>query len=168
MNPWGRDADPDSLVSFSPHLPEELPSKRRAELLERVEELRPWMQGPFYFGGDLVINGPWNKHRRWEELRNHIPSDLSSVRVLDVGTNAGFDSFMFKTLGAEYVMGCEPSVFYEHAEFLESVYRSGVDFQRIGRQDLSPERHGQFAWSIATDSFTTRSIPCSCCTGCGR
>jgi SAM-dependent methyltransferase len=70
--------------------------------------------------------------------------ELSGKRVLDVGTNAGYDAFMFSLRGAESVLAVEPTEFIEQALFLESVYRSGVDFQRIGWQQLDPELHGRF------------------------
>ena len=64
--------------------------------------------------------------------------------MLDVGSNAGYDPFMFHLRGAAYVLACEPFEFHEQALFLESVYRTGVDFQQIGWQDLDPEEHGTF------------------------
>lgn len=134
----------EEAVSFSPRVEEELTPSRRQEILERVEALRPWVQGPFFLGGDVIIDGVWRKDRRWRELRAQIPDDLSGLRVLDVGTNAGFDSFMFKKLGAAQVVGVEPSVFYEQAAFLESIYSTGAEFWRMGWQQLDPTTHGAF------------------------
>src|SRR6185437_4881397 len=45
---------------------------------------------------------------------------------------------------AGYVMACEPFEFHEQALFLESIYRTGIDFQRIGWQQLDPEKQGTF------------------------
>jgi SAM-dependent methyltransferase len=64
--------------------------------------------------------------------------------VLDVGSNAGYDSFMFRLRGADHVLACEPHVFHDQAMFLESIYHTGVDLENIGWQDLSAERHGRF------------------------
>jgi SAM-dependent methyltransferase len=64
--------------------------------------------------------------------------------VLDVGSNAGYDPFMFSHRGADYVLACEPFEFIEQAHFLESIYKTGVDFQRIGWQDLDPAEHGVY------------------------
>jgi SAM-dependent methyltransferase len=77
-------------------------------------------------------------------LGPEVPVDLAGSRLLDVGSNAGYDPFMFKLRGADHVLACEPFEFIEQALFLESVYRSGVDFQRIGWQQLDPDRHGSF------------------------
>jgi len=35
-------------------------------------------------------------------------------------------------------------VFIHQAEFLESIYRTGVDFRQIGWQQLDPSEHGLF------------------------
>ncbi len=64
--------------------------------------------------------------------------------MLDVGSNAGYDPFMFRRRGAEYVLACEPFEFIEQARWLESIYRSGVDFQPLKWEDLSPASQGTF------------------------
>jgi SAM-dependent methyltransferase len=134
------DAEP---VRFSPDLPAELAPERRAQLLECVQELEPWLQGPFALGGDLVIGGAWRIDQRWMGLRQHVP-DISGKRVLDVGSNAGYDPFMFKLLGADEVMACEPFAFIRQMEFLESVYRTGIQPCQMRWQELDPEVHGRF------------------------
>jgi tRNA (mo5U34)-methyltransferase len=131
------------LVRFSPDLPEVLAPEQRARLLERVKELEPWLQGPFALGGDLVIGGAWRIDQRWQGLRSHVP-DVTGKRVLDIGSNAGYDPFMFKLLGAADVMACEPFDFILQMEFLESIYRTGIRACRLRWQELDPERHGRF------------------------
>lgn len=135
--------DPETLVRFAPDLPHALEPARRAELEARAEELQPWLQGPFLLGGDLVVGGAWRNDQRWIGLGAHVP-DLAGARVLDVGSNAGYDAFMFKLLGAQHVLACEPFAFIRQAEFLESVYRSGAQFAELGWEDLHPEAHGRF------------------------
>ena len=136
--------DPASLVRFSPQLQERLSSAERELLLARAKELEPWLQGPFLLGGDLVIGGLWRIDQRWLSLEPEVPADLSGRRVLDVGSNAGYDPFMFNLRGAAEVLACEPYEFIEQARFLESVYRTGVDFRQIGWQGLDPDEHGSF------------------------
>ena len=51
---------------------------------------------------------------------------------------------MFKLLGGGEVLAIEPLEFIDQARFLESMYRSGVDFQQIGWQDLDADQHGRF------------------------
>jgi SAM-dependent methyltransferase len=135
--------DPSTLVRFSPDLPERLTPEERERLVARARELEPWLQGPFLLGGDLVVGGVWRIDSRWENLDKEIP-DLAGLRVLDVGSNAGYDPFMFSLRGAAEIVACEPFEFIEQARFLESLYRTGVDFQQIGWQELSPAEHGSF------------------------
>lgn len=143
-DPDGGEFDPSELTRFSPDLPETLTAEERDRLRTEADELTPWLQGPFLLGGDLVVGGAWRNDLRWANLGPEVPSDLSGQRVLDVGSNAGYDPFMFKLRGADYVLACEPYEFIEQARFLESVFRTGVDLQKIGWQELDPERHGQF------------------------
>jgi tRNA (mo5U34)-methyltransferase len=142
--PVAADVDPASLVRFSDSLPSDLPDDERARLAARAEELQPWLQGPFLLGGDLVIGGAWRNDQRWIQLGEQLPTDMSGMRVLDVGSNAGYDPFMFRSRGADYVLGCEPFQFIEQARFLESIYDTGVDFQQLAWQQLDPEQHGTF------------------------
>jgi tRNA (mo5U34)-methyltransferase len=129
---------------FSPDLPEELPPQRVAELEAKVAELEPWLQGPFKLAGNFVIPGVWRNDLRWEWLGQNLPPGIRGQRALDIGSNAGYDPFMFKLSGAVEVLACEPSEFIDQAMFLETVYRSGVDFQRIGWDQLDPDVHGRF------------------------
>jgi len=131
------------LVRFSPDLPVELSPEERQRLVERAKELEPWLQGPFLLGGDLVVGGTWRIDSRWVTLAEHVP-DISGKRVLDVGSNAGYDPFMFNLRGAGEVLACEPFEFIQQAHFLESLYRTGVNFQPIGWQELNAEEHGRF------------------------
>lgn len=132
------------VVRFSPDLPERLSAEEEARLRKRADELDPWLQGPFLLGGELVVGGVWRNDLRWLNLESEVPSDLSGKRVLDVGSNAGYDPFMFSLRGPDYVLACEPFAFIEQARFLESIYETGVDLREIGWQQLDPERHGRF------------------------
>lgn len=143
LNLPDRKLDLSQLQRFAPDLPAELPEARSAELRAQVEALSPWLQGPFYLGGDVVIEGLWRNDERWAHLRPHVP-DLTGKRVLDVGSNAGYDPFMFHALGAKEVLACEPFEFIAQARFLESIYATGVRFEEIGWQRLDPEEHGTF------------------------
>lgn len=135
--------DGAELVRFSPELPDRLEPEERQRLALRAKELEPWLQGPFLLGGDLVVGGTWRIDRRWVTLGEHVP-ELNGKRVLDVGSNAGYDPFMFNLRGAGEVLACEPFEFIEQARFLESLYGTGVDFQPIGWQELSAHEHGTF------------------------
>jgi 2-polyprenyl-3-methyl-5-hydroxy-6-metoxy-1,4-benzoquinol methylase len=137
------EVSPDAVIPFSDDLPETLDEERRAALLNRVQELEPWLQGPFALGGDLVIGGAWRNDTRWQGLSTYVP-DLEQKRVLDVGANAGYDSFMFKRRGASGVMACEPFEFIHQMEFLEGIYQTGITPRRLAWQELDPDTHGTF------------------------
>jgi SAM-dependent methyltransferase/predicted O-methyltransferase YrrM len=135
--------DLERLPRFSPDLPDELSSARLDELQREIAALEPWLQGPFMLAGNLVIPGVWRNDQRWEWMDEYV-TDLSGKRVLDVGSNAGYDPFMFKLRGAGEVLACEPFEFVHQARFLESIYRTGVDFRQIGWQQLDPDIDGLF------------------------
>jgi tRNA (mo5U34)-methyltransferase len=139
----GSDVSDAEVVRFCADLPETLEGPERERLLERVRALEPWLQGPFGLGGDLVIGGAWRNDTRWQGLASHVP-DLEGKRVLDVGSNAGYDPFMFKLRGAAEVMACEPFDFIHQMEFLEDIYRTGIKPCRLAWQQLDPKTHGAF------------------------
>jgi SAM-dependent methyltransferase len=131
------------VVRFSADLPTSLDEHERERLLKQVRALEPWLQGPFALGGDLVIGGAWRNDTRWQGLASRVP-DLEGKRVLDVGSNAGYDPFMFKLRGAAEVMACEPFEFIRQMEFLEGIYGTGIRPCRVAWQQLDPEVHGRF------------------------
>jgi SAM-dependent methyltransferase/predicted O-methyltransferase YrrM len=139
---------PDRRIDGStiPHFAE-LPGAMTPAELERLQQkinrLSPWLQGPFAVGADVVIEGIWRNDERWTHLGPHV-TDVAGKRVLDVGSNAGYDPFMFHRLGAREVLACEPYEFIAQARFLESIYQTGVDFQQLGWQRLDPALHGRF------------------------
>ncbi|MGH7747443.1 MAG: DUF1698 domain-containing protein, partial [Candidatus Dormibacteria bacterium] len=141
--PQAVEVDTRQLVRFSVDLAETLSPEERANLGIRAQGLDPWLQGPFLLGGDLVVGGAWRSDQRWSVLDPEVDRDLAGRRVLDVGSNAGYDAFSFRLRGAD-VVACEPWAFFAQALFLESVYRSGVRFENIGWQQLDSEVHGTF------------------------
>lgn len=143
LNLPDRRLDLATLPRFSPDLPAERDESNARRLREQVERLSPWLQGPFYLGGDVVIEGIWRNDQRWAAIQELV-SDVQGKRVLDVGSNAGYDPFMFQLLGATEVLACEPFDFIAQARFLESIYQTGVRFEQIGWQQLDPEVHGTF------------------------
>jgi 2-polyprenyl-3-methyl-5-hydroxy-6-metoxy-1,4-benzoquinol methylase/predicted O-methyltransferase YrrM len=136
-------ADLTQLPRFSSRLADELSPERLEALQREIDALEPWLQGPFVLAGNLVIPGVWRNDQRWEWLGEHVP-DLTGKRVLDVGSNAGYDPFMFKLRGAREVVACEPFEFIHQAQFLESIYATGVDFRQVGWQQLDPDVLGRF------------------------
>jgi SAM-dependent methyltransferase len=135
--------DLQRLPRFSSELPRELAPARVEDLQREITALEPWLQGPFLLADNLVIPGLWRNDQRWETLGEHV-ADLEGKRVLDVGSNAGYDPFMFKLLGADEVIACEPFAFFRQMQFLESMYHTGIDLRQIGWQQLDPHELGRF------------------------
>jgi SAM-dependent methyltransferase/predicted O-methyltransferase YrrM len=133
-----------SSTTFSAHVEGDMSDEQLSRRVSMADQLGPWTQGPFPLGGDLVVGAEGRSALRWAELRKHLPEDLSGKRVLVVGSRAGYDAFMFRQLGAEYVLACEPSDLHRQAVFLESVYKARIDFRQIGWQDLSRDEYGLF------------------------
>jgi SAM-dependent methyltransferase len=140
------DFDPSTLIRFSPHIEDALDADELAALTARAEELAPWLQGPFLVGGDLVVGGAWRADGRWDTdgLGAEVPESLAGMRVLDVGSNAGYDAFRFSLRGPEHLLACEPFAFIEQARFLESIYKTGIELRQTGWQALDSEVDGHF------------------------
>jgi SAM-dependent methyltransferase len=119
-------------------------SESEEQLEQRAAALGPWIQGPFLLGDNLRIEGQLRSDLSWRTIAAELSSDLSGARVLDLDSNAGYNSFMFAARGAEYVLGCESSRCIEQARFLEAIYGSGVDFQATTWQQLAPRSQGRF------------------------
>jgi SAM-dependent methyltransferase len=133
----------EHLRRFAPHVDEPVDQEQANRWLSEAAELEPWLQGPFQLAPGVVVEGHWRNDDRWFALDARI-GDLRGKRVLDIGSNAGYDAFAFKALGAREVVACEPFAFIEQALFLERIYRSGVEFRRMGWQGLDPAVDGTF------------------------
>jgi SAM-dependent methyltransferase len=136
--------DASTLVHFSENLPTSFDEAERERLIARADELAPWLQGPFLLGADLVVGGAWRTDSRWETLGAEIPASLAGMRVLDIGSNAGYDPFRFSLRDPDHVLACEPFAFIEQARFLESIYQTGIELRKTGWQWLDPAVDGRF------------------------
>jgi tRNA (mo5U34)-methyltransferase len=136
-----------SLYPHYAHLLVDAPS-----LEGRVErylgELEPFLQCPFPLPGKRVVQGAWPGIFKFEDYTrcDMNPETVANKRVLDVGCNAGFDTFYLSTMGASEVVGIEPvSLFYSQALFLWSLYHCpNVRFFKTGWQGLKDSFLGTF------------------------
>jgi tRNA (mo5U34)-methyltransferase len=107
-----------------------------------VEEFLPhlglFLQGPFPLPGKRVTASAWDcrgKLGAYEAAG--VLSKLAGARVLDIGCNAGYDTFLMSFLGASEAVGLEPHGFYHQACFLNAVYDvPQVSFANLGWEDI--------------------------------
>ena len=109
-----------------------------------VEEILPhlglFLQGPFPLPRNRVTASAWDCRGKLGayQAAGVLPQIVGS-RVLDIGCNAGYDTFLMSALGATEAVGLEPHGFYHQACFLNAVYDvPGVSFVNLGWEDLDP------------------------------
>lgn len=115
-----------------------------------VEEFLPhlglFLHGPFPLPGERVTRSAWDCRGKLGayEATGIIPK-IAGSRVLDIGCNAGYDTFLMSSLGAIEAVGLEPHGFYHQASFLNAVYDiPGISFMNLGWEDLDPRYFGGF------------------------
>lgn len=85
----------------------QLTPSAQARLRANLMQLQPWRKGPFAVCG-VVIDAEWRSDTKWARLENYL-QPLRGRRVLDVGCGNGYYMLRMLGLGAEYVLGIEPS-----------------------------------------------------------
>jgi len=105
-----------------------------------------FFHGPFPLPGRKVTCSAWDcRGKPGAYKAAGVKQKIKGARVLDVGCNAGYDSFLMSTMGAVEVVGMEPFGFYHQACFLNAVYEApGVSFLNLGWEDLDPRYLGKF------------------------
>jgi tRNA (mo5U34)-methyltransferase len=113
-----------------------------------LDQVTPYCQSPFPLPDQRVIQGLWMGDYKVQYLfpRTEVtPQFIGNKRVLDIGCNAGFDTFLLAAMGAGEVIGIEPTAFFHQAHFLWTVYYCPtVRFLKSRWQDLSPASIGTF------------------------
>ena len=84
-----------------------LSSENRDLISRAVDALIPWRKGPFSLF-DLEIDAEWRSDLKWNRIANQV--NLSSRRVLDVGSGNGYFGYRMLEAGAESVTGLDSSV----------------------------------------------------------
>ena len=111
------------------------------KLKKEIEQLSPWFHNlhlpgniktaPQHFLGDFPSF-------KWQQIKEHIPENLSGWRVLDIGCNAGFYSFELAKRGAQ-VIGIDLDTHYlEQAKWAAAVLglEAKVEFRQMQVYDL--------------------------------
>lgn len=109
--------------------------------------LGPFCQSPFPLPEGRVIQGPWVA--LWKTMTfpacEVTAESVANKRVLDIGCNAGWDTFYLAALDPVEIIAIEPSPFYYQALFLWTLYNChNTRFIRCGWESLTPELVGTF------------------------
>lgn len=110
--------------------------------------LQPYLQAPFPLPNGQVLQGPWLGQYKIDYFtRCGITADsIAGKRVLDIGSNAGFDTFYLSTLGPSEIIGIEPSpLFFYQSLFLWAIYNCpNLSFRKFKWQEASTAGLGTF------------------------
>lgn len=119
----------------------------RSEFLDEfLPQLGLFLHGPFPLPGNRMTRSAWDcRGKRGAYEACGLPALLHGARVLDIGCNAGYDSFLMASHGAIEVVGLEPHGFYHQAMFLNAVYGlPNVKFMKLGWEDLDERYFSDF------------------------
>lgn len=115
---------------------------------EYAERLRPFLQAPFPLANGEVVQGPWiGKYKiDYFNLCGVTADFLAGKRVLDIGSNAGFDTLYLSTLNPSKIVGIEPTaLFYDQSLLLWAMYDCpNLSYRKIGWQDARGVGLGPF------------------------
>ncbi len=113
-------------------------ARKEAFVDEMLPHLGRFLHGPFPLPGRRVVPSAWDCRNKLGayEASGVIPL-IKGAKVLDIGCNAGYDSFLMSTLGATETVGLEPHGFYHQAAFLNAIYEiPSVRFMNLGWEDI--------------------------------
>jgi len=75
-----------------------------------LKKLNPWRKGPMELFG-VYIDSEWRSDWKWQRLENDI-TPLKGRTVLDVGCGNGYYGLRMVGMGADLVVGLDPSILY--------------------------------------------------------
>ena len=76
-------------------------------LSDELKKFMPWRKGPYHIHG-VDIDTEWRSDYKWERLKDYI-KPLQGKTILDVGCGNGYHSWRMLGMGAELVIGIDPS-----------------------------------------------------------
>lgn len=125
---------------------EKIDDSKHSFVQEMLPHLGLFLHGPFPLPGDRVTTSAWDCRGKFGAYNAAgVLPKITGSRVLDIGCNAGYDTFLMSSLGAVETVGLEPHGFYHQACFLNAVYDApGVSFVNLGWEDLNTSDFGEF------------------------
>ncbi len=81
--------------------------KQKSQFETSLKQLMPWRKGPYHIHG-VDIDTEWRSDLKWLRLSDSIKS-LAGKTVLDVGCGNGYHAWRMRGMGADLVIGIDPS-----------------------------------------------------------
>jgi len=111
------------------------------ELEREIKAQGVWYHNIDINGVKTMGDSNYDPSGRLEEVKDWLPTDLRGKNVLDIGSNAGAESFYCESLGAETVVGVELGDLYiKQAWWAKEKLNSKVQFlhKDIEKVDIDP------------------------------
>jgi len=80
------------------------------QIKQELKQLHPWRKGPFDFFS-ILIDTEWRSDWKWDRLKEHL-QPLEGRTILDVGCGNGYHCWRMAGLGAELVIGIDPTAVF--------------------------------------------------------
>ena len=81
-----------------------------SEIEACLREFHPWRKGPYNLHG-VYIDTEWRSDKKWNRLVGQL-APLAGRRVLDVGCGNGYHCWRMAGMGAQLVVGIDPTLLY--------------------------------------------------------
>jgi len=87
-----------------------LSSTEKEAVSQQLKQLHPWRKGPFDFF-DIHIDTEWRSDWKWDRIKDHL-QPLEGRTILDVGCGNGYHCWRMAGIGAELVIGIDPTAVF--------------------------------------------------------
>ena len=79
-------------------------------ITQELKQLHPWRKGPIDFF-NIKIDTEWRSDWKWDRIKDHL-QPLEGRTILDVGCGNGYHCWRMAGLGAELVIGIDPTAVF--------------------------------------------------------
>jgi tRNA (mo5U34)-methyltransferase len=80
-----------------------------SQLVETLMQLHPWRKGPFRMFA-TEIDTEWRSDLKWNRIANRV--DFRDAKILDIGCGNGYYGWRMLDVGADLVLGVDPTLLY--------------------------------------------------------